>query len=249
MKKINLSIDFDFFCREEPSWDWGHAETTFMENMMWHARYVSNMNIEEEITTGHADFNPVLIGYELRMKGIDIRPATRLCIADSHYKAYEFFDDGNPHLPMVSIDAHHDLYTCPLEESVVRCDNWLAMFIDKAESTHVLYPKWRDPDHDGSVHESFDNNERVNMMQFCDFDAISDMGDVLEVESLFLCKSPAWTPPHMDRYYTQIAKRLLTLGRLEVTDVELSLPRTYPSREEVDTYRERITTVYHKAAE
>lgn len=34
-KRVFLSVDFDYFCREEDEWDWGHSENSDMFNEIY----------------------------------------------------------------------------------------------------------------------------------------------------------------------------------------------------------------------
>ena len=47
MKRIILTIDFDFFCQEDPMMDMGHRETNFFLNDMWAIREAAGRQMQE----------------------------------------------------------------------------------------------------------------------------------------------------------------------------------------------------------
>jgi hypothetical protein len=58
MKKTLLTIDWDYFIPEDPFLDFGHNESIFMQNEIWHMRAISsNIDLIEKIQTNKEEDN------------------------------------------------------------------------------------------------------------------------------------------------------------------------------------------------
>ncbi|MBD3194334.1 MAG: hypothetical protein GF317_04715 [Candidatus Lokiarchaeota archaeon] len=194
MKNI-LSIDFDFFCKEDPLWDWGHSEKLECDNHVWFHRYVnSNFNLVEEIDPDvNADFAPADILTKIKEKGFIIKPNTPVCVADSHLKIvdaiqamhHEFIP--NSWLNIINFDAHHDiLYKEPDDEEKncvdwvykINCDDWvykLSLLFGEKVLYHWVYPCWLEQFGKENIEKDWD---RAKHLFFTGSNSLSYSSDV-----------------------------------------------------------------------
>jgi hypothetical protein len=195
--KVALSIDTDFFTRENPMWDFSHNETAlYMNDMLWDIRY-SQINLHKETSLRYVDLRPELLFETLIRKGFTFLK-TKVGSGWSHKDAYRFFRKYDFDF-VVNIDAHHDCGYHNFEE--VACDNWIH-FLKKAKpslSGVWIYPKWlSDKDINGNPIEGFINQPFNNINKFA--------GEVVVV---YIAQSPAWVPPHHDNIYKELNNQVL----------------------------------------
>lgn len=202
--KVDLSIDFDFFIREKPMWDWGHKEGQTFYNFapLWLIRY-SNLNLdivkETNIDT-YADFNPIDIVEALESKGFDLTGVKELGYGDSHVYALYAFKDTEAGV-MINIDAHHDMW--PIGE-YLDCGNWITFLIsvELYSSIRLVYPKWLN----GSALKSLKMKKGSMSWDMLD-------GTGLEVNRIYFCKSGSWVPPHHDKIYIAAFQELSKVAK------------------------------------
>lgn len=232
-----VSIDFDYFIREKIIWDWGHNERPdvmgLFSNAIWIARYSSpNIDVFKETEPKtYADFEPLDILKKLREKGLKFTSRTKMAIADSHEKAYEFFVNGNKKKPeiMLHIDAHHDMYS---QNDEVHCGNWMYHFTKQFPKTKVyyVYPKW-------ALEEGlFD--KQLKPLIWTTFDKLPVFKKT--VDKLFVCRSSVWTPPHHDQTFEMMVQLLAMFSGIQpqnVIDYGV-IKRNAPTYEETQKMRE-----------
>ena len=126
---VDVSIDFDFFVRELPEWDFSHNDThpdpMLYKEKLWLARYATHrLYLWTDIPT-YADFLPETLFAELcGDKGLKLGDprGRRIGVADSHRHAFEFFHAQwkltEPPQLLLNIDAHHDCYPIWTREMV-----------------------------------------------------------------------------------------------------------------------------------
>lgn len=205
-KLVDLSIDFDFFVREDYAWDWGHSEgrNGFFLQMMWDIRYSSTpFNIFDavdpkewaDVMPNHEFFHKLITDKGLRIERGARYNKRRYGIAESHQTAYNFFRKSKiPADIVINFDAHHDVYkpaTEPLD-----CGNWVSHLHRDWPTTQFwqVYPQWQD------ISTQWDNR----MEKECDVPLKVTNWEMLRLppdctlRNLFICRSGAWTPPHLD---------------------------------------------------
>jgi hypothetical protein len=234
---VDLSIDFDFFIREDPMWDLGHSEWhPHIQHALWMSRYRSIPLHDETDPARFADFVPaaeVLIR-ELAARGIRIPSGIRsLRVAESHVEAKQFFCGQKiPADYLVNIDAHHDAFTTAEDE--LSCENWLAHTAAIVERrswpTRVIqvYPTWKNPRGDRRPMAD------ITVEKWPTF-AIPTGAFVRNV---FLCRSGGWVPPHHDPAFETLA-----VGLAKRSHRVLGLvphPRAHPSAEIAKTWRDAL---------
>jgi hypothetical protein len=212
---IALSIDFDWFIRDLPEWDFGHSERGMiarMQDVLWHSRYASFDLHAETDPARYADVHPLQFITALEARGMDLNHIERLVVADSHRHAAEWADGQ-----IVSIDAHHDLYK--EVEDTVECDNWLVAAIDNGAQATVVYPKWK-PIADDPVPV-----RPAQQIQWADWHP-----EPVRVAQVFVCRSSSWVPPHHDALFEAFVNQWAE--RAERVEVIAGLTRrTAPSVE------------------
>ena len=94
-RKLYLSVDFDYFVRSLPSWDWGHADSPFHRNAMWSIRALplpGGWDLEAEMNPDRYSLpHPTAFVDSLKARGVTFADTCSLFVSDSHLWAYESF--------------------------------------------------------------------------------------------------------------------------------------------------------------
>jgi hypothetical protein len=150
-------------------------------------------------------------------------------VAESHSAAApSFYETARWHEEypdyIINFDAHHDLGYCEwarlhemIEEGTCTCDMWLCALLEwlPGVEARIVYPSWLREE--VSIDRQWENLEgkipkkmffdRVEMGFFEDEDgSIGEVvvpGEDIEVLSLFICRSGAWTPPWLDEQFVE----------------------------------------------
>lgn len=244
MKTVDLSLDFDFWVREDPLWDYGHAETDDpRENLihlitLWQIRYQSQDLYGETDMAKFADFPPEGILTALASKKLRARKIGRMMVAESHRHAYDFFRErwlrqGEPDV-LVHIDAHHDLWPWTPGQPH-SCGNWLTRLLAETPvPTTVVYPGWKDHGLDGPAH---------GPALLTDWQSWQEP-EPLTIRNVFLCRSGVWVPPHHDERFLSLAQILhMAVGRGRIDVPENIYQRNAPTEEEARVQREHYQQV------
>jgi hypothetical protein len=201
-----LSIDWDFFFEKledssQPEfmkqwglYDWGHKEAPFFINgPLWTVRAGAFIrhNIPLPMTTGDE---------ETFWGGFKFAKNAKLHIAESHSSIGHLLSGGNN---IWSYDAHHDMgyeqidnpYDHFDESGEVSCDNWALLSHLYGTNVHIRYPRWR---HYAMEFEPIGNQKAMDAV-----DRQVDDGSIpnIEFDTVFLCRSGAWTPPWVDEQF------------------------------------------------
>lgn len=200
MQKAVLSIDFDFFVREELEWDWGHRESDLFLEAIWPIRY-SHRNIKRDVDpVVHADFMPDNLRYVLPAKGFLPSRSIQVATAESHAALPKFLTMiGNPKFDLfINMDAHHDMHN---EPPPVNCGNWWVPLFDQTDgwSRHVhIFPKWKNPETLGKPVRP------IEQMRWDEFHL--DNTPFALIEAVFICRSGCWVPPHLDPLFNKMVR-------------------------------------------
>ena len=200
-KEVLLSIDFDYFVREHYMWDFGHSEEpgrlNLFSTIVWQLRYGNIKLYDETDPKKYADFMPEALPRKLKEKGLLFDNSTKYGIAESHEKAYQFFNNGGS-IPktLIHIDAHHDVYD---RDDKVHCGNWLYHLMKKYPDLEVyfVYPKWSKKE--GWIGK---DNAKVKTLKWTTFDQLPIQDAI--VKSLFFCRSGVWVAPHHDKDFMML---------------------------------------------
>lgn len=228
-------------------WDWGHAEggtsTLFLISMWWFRYRERDLYTECDPRT-HADCWPTDLETELERRNVVLAPGKlrNVVIAESHEHALPFFFSRRQ-MPdaLINIDAHHDCFMGSLKGD---CANWLRLlaYMPKWEGVpfYQLYPKWKDAEIDGPPRL---DPQRVTFTKFAEWTGFDEPH---AVRNVFICRSGAWTPPHLDPVFIELTSQwLLRVPEKNRTMIPPIPTRPYPSREEAATQRQE-TAIAHE---
>lgn len=180
MKRVFVSIDWDYFIPEDPMWDLGHRENRLFSGPLWHLR--GHLFRKQRTNGREKDF------WRKFSLTYPVTPPY-LAVSDSHLMVV---DHAQLHLSdtLVLIDQHHDCYTKDVRKNEnVDCGTWVAAWLegDPGRSVHwVVTPG-----------ASTDIPKRYRRR----FSTITDSLDGLPVGDLVglhSCRSSCWTPPWTD---------------------------------------------------
>ncbi|MGW8180478.1 MAG: hypothetical protein ACWGQW_17215 [bacterium] len=236
-----LSIDFDYFVREESIWDWGHREAPLFRDFLWQPRvqgFLHNgVDLRKEMDPqAFAKPTPDQFWKALEERGLNISRATRLIVADSHTWGAVVFGAWWPgkvpknHRTLLSFDAHHDLGYSQhnardtVESQNIDCASWLLWVMHqwKHLQARIIYPPWRGLEEWKYSEPSFkgffygDVRKRVNASVWDD-DIPSG-----EVDQIYICRSGSWVPPWLDNQFIKFVRELesKTLADIEVPFID-----------------------------
>lgn len=213
MKKIGLSIDWDYFVPLAGEYDFGSNDNMSMDiiNALWHIRYatckVNGIDLQKEINTTQKDYSMLLTNIEYKML-IKISNNCKLGIADSHLYAFDFFYGGIVD-EIINIDNHHDLVydnICSLN-----CGNWLGMLIllQQIKFAHIIYPEFRLKEPDVGINELKKYKWLKNRYELLNnFEKQYPTFNDSVVTHIFICRSGAWTPIWTDVYFNTFVQSI-----------------------------------------
>lgn len=247
---VDVSIDFDFFVREDPMWDWGHRDDLFSATVLWTVRYMERDLYKELEIAEHADFHPLDLAEALKSKNIHMRGGLKYAagIADSHSWAFPFFTGrrGGPPNYLVNIDAHHDIFQDGTTNHVVQAQNWLLHLTEAWEDTNTrfiqLYPRWKD--------QGIERPSGLYVPPSMVMASWADWGGFREevnVRHIFLCRSSPWVPPHFDPLFKSMVNLLGAYRR--VVELQPLVARTYPTRVEAAALQEQSRRLWEQSRE
>ena len=223
-KTALLSIDYDFFIREDPLWDFGHSEGLNagpLGGAIWFSRYMALDLFEETDPDTYADFQPIQIVEALRQKGFAF-PEEKIPVGvgDSHRHALEYLTRlGQPDV-LINIDAHHDCYEPRGEE--VECDTWLTEMIDKwGVEVAQIYPGWKDQAWDPAPVRPMSIHAWPEWVP-------AKEGSPLVVQGIYVSRSGTWVPPHHDPGFLDMVDRIRSIGTVEVVEETPLRPHPHP---------------------
>lgn len=207
-----LSIDWDYFIDASNDFRMSHFPDGGTENLpakmldlVWISRY-GYKGLEQV----KVDTSELLKLRELLRK--IIKPYTKVVIADSHkdiYKYVENLSKSNLSMELYNIDFHHDVYDFGNEN--VDCGNWLRKCIEKQGTDQNKFVWVRREDSQLSGLELIDNSSVVGISE--------DLSGGFQL--VFLCRSSAWSPPHLDDKFLSLCR---FIGKLSC-NVKVTEPR------------------------
>ena len=234
MRIADVSIDFDFFVRENPYWDFGHVESRFFLTQAWDIRYTAIDLFTETAYERYADFLPAQLTGQLQSKGyrFDALPKSkrRFGTAESHRHAFKFLRRSPPPDVLLSLDAHHDLWATDVTGPALAQD-WLVHLATKWTTTdiHVIYPAWKDM--------ALDGPPSITGPTLHQWAAFPTATEPTAIRHVFLCRSGAWVPPHHDPTVLALGSELYSLSG-QYTEMEPMIVRPQPDRDTMTAHRE-----------
>lgn len=210
MVKI-LSIDFDYFQIVSPElikfYPEGYDYTVKESVAAWKDSY------------GRADIGSVSINEEemFLIKGLLGRQTAikKAMIAGSHKNIYDFVKGAclGRDVLLYNIDMHHDMFN---KNPELDCGNWIGHL---SQISKQLVIKWVcNP----VSEEVYGLNEKIRSYLLHSIREI----DVSDFDYVFLCRSDAWVPPHLDCYFDELSDFIIKMGVSVTYDEELNERRS-----------------------
>lgn len=242
-KNVWLSVDWDYFVREDPAWDFGHAEMPDFHGLLWDMRVAQfeqrGDDLIEATSLMHSNPHPLAFWGRLKRLGYTFNNVKAIVLADSHQWAYKVFHRGAVEGPplaetrLVHFDAHHDLtynmskFEGEAAREEVTCENWLLMthLVQPSLRSLIVYPEWKGlRDWNSTFGDNFERypSLRKAIERFtepCIWPSSRVTESAGDVELVYLCRSSAWTPPWHDEAFIKFADDLQ-----KMTNVPLATP-------------------------
>lgn len=250
-----LVIDFDYFFPQPAEigqdtdglYDWGHAETAFLRDMVWPARAATFLAKGLQL--------PRCVGdYDRFWARFSFTDSCLAWIADSNAYAGTLahpraVPDGRVWRQVWLFDAHHDSgYRQTFGQFTQRrsfsCEDWTYPHYAAGSDIFVRYPRWKRP---GLALESAPHiriNRRVD----------TDQPHRQHFTGLFICRSGSWVPAWCDTQWRQFLQACpIPAPQRHILDADtLATPRWSPThQQQADTfaaqYRQHLTHATRRA--
>ena len=190
-----LSIDFDFFQnvnRETLNhYPDGVDLSTELSKAVWAGKYVSLCKESEMIKNVTVDMLRLSQLLDiLENQDCDIP----VMIAQSHKSIYDFIHehmDEENSVSIVNIDLHHDMFNDNIE---LDCGNWISHIKNDYPKTTITWIT-----REVSL-ECYGLTVKDKIPFALDFSEIADE----QFDIVFICRSDAWLPPHLDTYFDDV---------------------------------------------
>lgn len=194
-----LSIDFDYFqkvTKEQLAfYPDGIDNSTALSEAVWGSNYASyGKEIRKvDIMQEELDLAEVI----LLNQDCDIP----VMITNSHIHIYDFINEHlltDEKLNICNVDMHHDIMN---ENDNLDCGNWIGYLInERAEQGQKTHLEWIHNPVSLSVFGIEEEMKQFGNKVFSSLKSISDK----RFDAVFLCRSDTWTPPHLDKYFTEL---------------------------------------------
>jgi hypothetical protein len=183
--KALITVDWDFFVREDPLWDIQHNETGLYINTLWHLR---GHLIDAMKTDGNEK------GFwKALQKQVDLHDVP-VYVSESHSFAFQVILLHRPEL-VISYDTHHDLWPRAKNDPDVFCHNWLRAYLQTFQHARAI---WVYPEHSaGQFRMPEDKIARRCKRRPPE----NRLPASLQIEAIHICRSGAWTPPWLDEAF------------------------------------------------
>jgi hypothetical protein len=139
-------------------------------------------------------------------KIIDSQPyTTPALITESHIEIFDFilrFWDKNSDVELVNIDFHHDMFN---GNKTLDCGNWIQYIKQEINNNdHELLLRWITREESLNVYKIYNDSR---MQRILDEKIISTDLSIIDnkgFDIIFLCRSDPWTPPHLDKHFSDL---------------------------------------------
>lgn len=185
VRRVILTVDWDFFVPEDVLWDMGHAETPLHLSILW----ITRGELVDKMKT---DGNEKSFWSLLKSKfefNVD-----KIHIADSHLSMLDVVRKDCQD-EIILFDAHHDCW--PIKKKHIDCSNWARECLRAG-----IQVTWVYPEHCNCETPRIDGLTSLSYKEFLARD-----WDVF-VEVLHSCRSGCWTPPWLDDNYQNFINEL-----------------------------------------
>lgn len=189
-----LSIDWDYFINADfntratlfpdtPNEGYG----SYVQDSIWQSRYAGTSLKKVGIDT------PALEKVKDCLN--NNAPYAKVMMTRSHKFAYDFLKDIDDEINLVNVDFHHDVYTQDL--SALNCGNWLCKVMDEHKGKYTWVAR-----ETSDMDICLEYYDRLDITY--DLDILQDY----EWDMIFICRSDMWSPPHLDKEFSNLVKML-----------------------------------------
>ncbi|MFA6971792.1 MAG: hypothetical protein WC208_10375 [Gallionella sp.] len=241
--KTLISFDFDFFVRENPLWDWGHSENKAMFlTLLWGIRYSDKKLYEECDPAKYADFMPEDTLLKLIKMGFTFKKKPLLYVSESHKDIYEVAR-GLERSEIYHFDAHHDLYD---DGGDLNCGNWGIKAIEQGLVEKYIWvaPEWG-KEYDMMDLSDYCLTDEIQGHYYNDFLKIREKAKPIDIDAIFICRSGAWVPPHLDEHFFKMARGMSCFsGKAEIIGQLIDRKGYVPTKEEAAKQYKKQQKIY-----
>lgn len=193
-----LSIDFDYFqCVTEEQlqlYPDGIDLDTELSEIVWGARYAVNGDAIRQVGIMEDELEKL----ELLLQNNGGN--SPVMIANSHVHIYDFIHDhlkSGERIELINVDMHHDFENGNPEPD---CGNWIMHLADEQEKAgNKIAFNWIVNPVSLDMY-GIEPNDTLRELTLPSLDRIAEE----KFDAVFLCRSDAWTPPHLDKYFTEV---------------------------------------------
>jgi hypothetical protein len=207
-EKFILSVDWDYFFPDLLPYDWGHQESPIYYDFIWHSRAASHNLLTKERAIDVVKPDPKLL--DRFWERVCPKAPKKLIVVESHAQIEQFITEEST---IYNFDQHHDIQYTSLDS--LDCGNWAgrAMRDNRLKKYVLVYPPWREKTPEGEPGERFLGEgwrESRQFPQFKETQILFDVpADLPKFDTVFLCRSYAWTPTWSDDAWLEFAMRYL----------------------------------------
>ena len=202
MLKI-LSIDFDYFQKVTPKiiknyYPAGLDVSPEVSSFIWYTE-CPDLDKLSEVTVNKEEIDNLktLLKAQTNVK--------KIMVSDSHKDIYSFVkeDSEGNNVKLYNIDMHHDLFN---NHEYLDCGNWISHL---KKLTKNLDINWIcNP----ISEECYGLDERFNGLLMHSVDEIKEN----DFDYVFLCRSDAWLPPHLDTEFGALWGDVIKIFKVDV---------------------------------
>ena len=241
MKRI-LSIDWDFFIKEDPMLDMGHREDGFFLNGMWEIREATwHEPVEKTLPMVE---KPLVVALVLRDR-FSVNEHTQAATAESHAPIFDWAKKiaGDDKLEIINVDAHHDI-SYKTGFGVADCGNWAGRLMAEGvlKNYTIIYPDWRVKHPETSKMADLlkipPKKLLVNISVWYWQDWVDQNRKVKPIDGIYVCRSGCWTPPCYDEKFNDFCKVM--------TGIPKALPPRKLNQAEIKKQRKALKEFYDK---
>jgi hypothetical protein len=110
-------------------------------------------------------------------------------ITENHEDIVEMIKEVDQPVNIINIDFHHDTYDHDLDSK--NCGNWVTHMINEGRTQKFIW----------IGHEDSDESP-IDLNKVDDITILKNM----KFDKIFLCRSDYYSPPHLDKYFQQLAQ-------------------------------------------
>lgn len=193
-----LSIDFDYFQRVTKEqlalYPDGIDHDTELSEIIWGARYAAHGSAIRKVGIMENELD------RLERILLNMGRDSPVMIANSHIHIYDFIHEhqncGEP-LKLVNIDMHHDMMN---DNPQMDCGNWVMHLArEQMDAGNKIAFNWIANPISLDVY-GLETDNIFGQLVLPSLDSIEGK----KFDAVFLCRSDTWTPPHLDKYFTEV---------------------------------------------